>query len=148
MSHRPAVLEPAALAELSRDPCRAISEEGIVCLECGRMFRHLTNTHLDRHGLTSDEYKLRFGYNGRRALMALSVRRAHASNAVRLGLADLIRARPIVANPSLRWRGGSRDRTLEESLRRRESGQNQQARPLRDSRGRFVPAPAAVPVEA
>ncbi len=141
-------MEPAALAELSRDPRRAVSEEGIVCLECGRVFRHLTNTHLDQHGLTSDEYKLRFGYNGRRALMALSVRRAHATNAVRLGLANLIRERPIVANPLLRWRGGSRERTLEESLRRRESGRHQRTPPPRDSRGRFVPAVVAVTVEA
>src|SRR5262245_25226591 len=51
------------LDEYRRDPRRAITEDGVVCLVCGACFRHLTNTHLRRHGLTSDQYKRRFGYN-------------------------------------------------------------------------------------
>ena len=91
----------AALETLRRDRRRAISEEGIVCLVCGRLFRHLTNTHLAHHGLTSEAYKQSFGYNGRRSLMAHAVRRLHAGNAIRRGLAQMIRRRPIVAEPAL-----------------------------------------------
>jgi hypothetical protein len=53
-------------------------------------------------------YKRRFGYNGRRSLMAHAVRRLHAGNAIWRGLAQMIRRRPIVADPSLRARGGTR----------------------------------------
>lgn len=35
------------LAELRRDPRRAVREEEIVCLVCGRAFRQLTNTRPD-----------------------------------------------------------------------------------------------------
>ena len=111
-----------------------------MCLECGRSFRHLTNTHLRRHGLTSKTYKRRFGYNGRRSLMAHAVRRLHAGNAIRRGLAQMIRRRPIVADPSLRARGGTRARAFEELLSRRESGRRERPRPTRDAGGRFVRA--------
>jgi len=126
-----------ALEELALDPRRAILDEGVICLVCGRVLKHLTNTHLGRHAITSDEYKRRFGYNGRRPLMAPSVRQRHAENAIRSGLADRIRNRPIVTNEALRWRGGSRDRRLEESLRRRETAPRGDALPPRDDLGRF-----------
>src|SRR5215813_12671636 len=92
--------------EYLQDPRRAITEDGVVCLECGRSFRHLTNTHLRTHGLTSGEYKLRFGYNTRRALMIALVRRAHSDNANRSGLAARIRRRPILEDVELRRLGG------------------------------------------
>jgi predicted transcriptional regulator len=85
-------------------------EDGVICLVCGRTFRHLTNTHLAHHGLTSDAYKVMFGYNGRRSLMARAVRRLHARNAVRRGLADMIGRRSIVADPALRARAGAPER--------------------------------------
>jgi predicted transcriptional regulator len=111
------------LAALMSDPRQAISEDRIICLHCGRLYRQLTNTHLRGHGTTSSEYKARFGYNRRRPLMALSLRRAYAERAVRMGLATLIRQRPILAEPSLRRRGGMRSIALEEHLTRRETQQ-------------------------
>ena len=134
------LITAAVLEALQRDPRRAISENGIVCLVCGRSFRHLTNTHLAHHELTSESYKRRFGYNGRRSLMAHAVRRLHAGNAIRRGLAQMIRQRPIVADPSLRARGGARARAFEELLSRRESGRRDRPRPTRDAGGRFVRA--------
>ena len=109
------------LTLLMADPRRAISDQGIVCLLCGRMLRQLTNTHLRAHHTSVVEYKLRFGYNRRRPLMALSLRRAYAERAVRTGLAARIRRRPIVVEPELRRRGGSRLIALEEVLTRREA---------------------------
>src|SRR4029077_16365550 len=80
-------LSEAALAAYHRDPRLAITETGVVCLVCGHSFRHLTNTHLRAHGLTSDEYRPRCGYTAGRALMAAAVRRPHSESASRSGLA-------------------------------------------------------------
>jgi hypothetical protein len=120
------------------DPRRAISESGVMCLLCGRSFRHLTNTHLRGHGLTSDEYKQHFGYNQRRALMILPVRRAHADSARRSGLAQRIRRRPRL-DLELRRMGGRHPHALEELLTRRERRPpGSAAGAPRDDRGRFA----------
>jgi hypothetical protein len=140
----PEIISREALAALWRDPRQGISEDAIVCLVCGGVFRHLTNTHLAQHGLTSESYKEIVGYNGRRSLMAHAVRRLHAANAVRQGLAQMIRRRPIVADPTLRARGGTRRRAREEWLSRREIGRHEGLPPARDANGRFVAAEAAV----
>ena len=124
-----------------RDPRRAIADDEILCLVCGAGFRHLTNTHLAGHGLTSMEYKRRFGYNVRRPLMCRALVRFYAERAIRSGLAALIRRRPILGDPGLRRVGGARPIAREERLTR----QDVQRRPrrrwsARDERGRFVPA--------
>lgn len=111
---------PPPLAELRIDPRRAITATAIVCLICARTFRQLTNTHLGAHRTTTLEYKRRFGYNARRALMSEALRRVYAERAVRSNLAGRIRSRPIVTEPELRRRGGRRPITLEENLTRRE----------------------------
>lgn len=108
------------LESMRQDPRRAISPEAIVCLVCGRRLRQLTNTHLASHGLTSGEYKERFGYNPGRALMCLTLRDAYAARAVRVGLAGQIRWRPVVVEPELRRLGGTRPIRLEERLTRQE----------------------------
>src|SRR5262249_43683274 len=130
----------SALARLREDPRLAVFTEGVVCLVCGQTSRHLTNTHLAHHGLTSDAYKESFGYNSRRPLMAASVRRLHASNATRRGLAEMIRRRPIVADPALRARGRAGTRTLEEELTRRENRARYHPLLRRDAVGRFISA--------
>jgi len=107
-------------AILLADPRRAVTDEAIVCLLCGGTFRQLTNTHLRGHGLTADQYKGRFGYNRRRALMCGALRRAYAERALRTELAARIGWRPIVEEPSLRRLGGMRPTTLEERLTRAE----------------------------
>ncbi len=102
------------------DPRRAIQEEGIVCLICGATLRQLTNTHVQTHGTTTLEYKQRFGYNLRRALMCGALRRLYAERAIQSGLASSIWHRPIVSDPELRRRGGFRPIAPEELLTRRE----------------------------
>jgi len=111
----------ALLDSLRRDPRQAVEEEHIVCLICAARFRQLTNTHLRAHQLTAADYKARFGYNRRRPLMCRSLARLYAERAVRNGLADQIRSRPIVVEPALRRRGGMRPVTLEELLTRRDA---------------------------
>jgi len=110
----------AGLEALRRDPRRAVREDGIICLICGRVFRQLTNTHLRSHVTTPREYKARFGYNRRRALMCEALLRLYTDRAIRTALAALIRRRPIVSEPELRRRGGLRPIALEELLNRRE----------------------------
>src|SRR5262245_17012289 len=95
---RPKCAEPvdiSTLEECRRDPRKAVTEVGVICLVCGVMFRHLTNTHLRSHGLTSAEYKEQFGYNMRRALMIPSSLQTHSQNAKKAGLASRIRHRAI-----------------------------------------------------
>ena len=113
-------VDTATLSTYLRDPRLAITEAGVVCLVCGLSFRHLTNTHLRGHNLTSEEYKRHFGYNLRRALMITRVRDVHADNAVKSGLAERIRCRPILEDGSLRRMGGRHPHALEESLTRRD----------------------------
>lgn len=117
-----------SLRFLHADPRRAIADEHIVCLVCGRAMRQLTNTHLRLHAMTTADYKSRFGYNRGRPLMARRLLRVYAERAVRTGLADRIRLRPIVIQPELRRRGGARPITLEERLTRQDA--RRAARPL------------------
>ena len=121
-----------------------MGEDAIVCLVCGRSFRQLTNTHLLSHGLTAADYKREHGYNPGRALMCHALRRVYAARAVRIGFADRIRLRPILAMPDLRRRGGQRRLRLEEVLTRREIQRQPRSRwDLRDGAGRFAAEAAA-----
>ena len=108
-------------AALRADPRQAILEDAILCLICGRALRQLTNTHLRAHGLGASEYKDQFGYNRGRPLMCRALQRLYAERAVKSGLADRIRCRPILVQPELRRRGGARRIALEELLTRREA---------------------------
>ena len=110
-----------SLLALRADPRRAIEEDSIRCLVCGRAFRQLTNTHLRTHGMGAGQYKQRFGYNRGRPLMCHMLERLYADRAVKPGLAARIRCRPILVEPGLRRLGGSRVIALEELLTRREA---------------------------
>ena len=112
------VLTAAELGTLLADPRRAVTEQAIVCLICGGLFRQLTNTHLKAHATTVVGYKRQFGYNRRRALMCRALRRLYTERALRTELAARIGWRPIVHEPELRRRGGMRVATLEERLTR------------------------------
>jgi hypothetical protein len=143
-ANRPRARSQAELEALRLDPRRAVSDEEIVCLVCGRAYRQLTNTHLQAHGLTAADYKRQHGYNPGRALMCHALRGAYTARAVRTRFADRIRLRPIVARPELRRRGGARAMRFEELLTRREV----QSRPRlrwdrRDGAGRFIEGAAA-----
>ena len=106
------------LARFGHDPRRAVGNETIVCLICGRPMRQITNSHLKAHDTTTTAYKRRFGYNVRRPLMCLALRRLYSDRSVRTGLASFIRERPIVARPELRSLGGRRALAWEEVLTR------------------------------
>jgi isoquinoline 1-oxidoreductase alpha subunit len=135
-------LGEAMLDECRRDPRQAITASGVACLICGRFFRHLTNTHLQKHGLTSDEYKEQFGYNRRRALMVPASRQTHSNNSREAGLADRIQRRRIFESAESKRRGGQHTHRLEELLTRRDrlSKFPTRSTSTRDDQGRFVAA--------
>ena len=43
------------------DPKNAIGESYVTCLECGKRFKLMGNRHLKTHGLTTKEYKAKWG---------------------------------------------------------------------------------------
>ena len=92
--------EPTDRQMLFSDPRLAVQEDRIVCLICGAPFRQLTNTHLRGHATSAAEYRARFGYNRRRALMCRALRRLYTERAVRAGLAGRILHRPSSRLPS------------------------------------------------
>ncbi|WP_291318605.1 MucR family transcriptional regulator [Desulfonatronospira sp.] len=52
------------------DPRKAIKEKSITCLECGKSFKVITKKHLEKHGLTPEEYKAKWGYRKNQSLVS------------------------------------------------------------------------------
>lgn len=48
----------------------AIQDDEITCMECGVKLKTLTAAHLKHHGLTPDEYRLKWGYPPKTPLMS------------------------------------------------------------------------------
>lgn len=74
------------------DPSESIQEDKIVCIECGREFKTLTHTHLKEHGLTSKEYKEKWGIKETLAAKSVSERRKAQARERNLG-EQLMKAR-------------------------------------------------------
>jgi predicted transcriptional regulator len=104
---RQTIDEPTSPQMLFPDPRLAVQEDCIVCLICGARFRQLTNTHLRGHGTKVAEYRARFGYSRRRALMCRALRRLYMERTVRAGFGDRILRRHIVETLSLATGGVS-----------------------------------------
>lgn len=72
--------EPGAVAtsDLTQfgDPKKAIKERSVQCLECGKSFKVLTKKHLATHDLTPDEYRAKYGYKKKTALIARGLAKA------------------------------------------------------------------------
>ncbi len=65
-----------AAPELNIDPKKAIKEKSVTCLECGKTFKVLTKKHLASHGLTTEEYREKYGYKKGTPLIAKSLSKA------------------------------------------------------------------------
>ena len=57
------------------DPKKAIREKSILCLECGKSFKVITKKHLQKHELTPEEYKAKWGYKKNQSLVCKSLAR-------------------------------------------------------------------------
>ena len=68
-------ISPAIKSESVINPKSAIKEKSVTCCECGKSFKVLTKRHFATHGLTSEQYKEKFGYKKGTALVAKSLAR-------------------------------------------------------------------------
>lgn len=66
---------PAEAAKPSIEPSKAVKENSVICLECGKAFKVLTKKHLAAHGLTPEEYRAKYGYKKGAPLAAKSLQR-------------------------------------------------------------------------
>jgi len=72
-------------------PEKSLQKNKVICLECGQEFKMLSPKHLKSHGLTSREYRVKYGFSLRQPLCAksLSDKRKKAGKA--RGLPDNLR---------------------------------------------------------
>ena len=72
---------------LPRDPQSSIQRNQVICLECGKSFKLLSNRHLALHNLKPREYKLKHGIRMTQALSArtLSTRRRKLAKELGMG---------------------------------------------------------------
>ena len=63
----------------------AVQKDGVVCLECGSIFKSLPQ-HLGKHQLSSEDYKAKWGYNRTTPLERLITRRKKRRNAFAMKL--------------------------------------------------------------
>jgi ROS/MUCR transcriptional regulator protein len=66
----------------------AVQKDGVICLECGSIFKYLPG-HLGKHNLTSEEYRAKWGYNRTTPLERLSTRRKKRRNALAMKFGSL-----------------------------------------------------------
>jgi predicted transcriptional regulator len=78
-------------AGLALSPEKSLQKNKVICLECGQEFKMLSPKHLKSHGLTSREYRVKYGFSLRQPLCAksLSDKRKQAGKA--RGLPDNLR---------------------------------------------------------
>ncbi len=71
---------------IARDPQSSIQRNQVVCLECGKPFKLLSNRHLALHGLTPREYKQKHGIRMTQALSARTLSQRRRKLAKELGM--------------------------------------------------------------
>ena len=69
--------------DLRKRPLESIQEHSIVCLECSKQFRQLNKSHLKLHNMTPEQYKKKYGLEGR-PLACFSLRRDLTERAVHM----------------------------------------------------------------
>jgi predicted transcriptional regulator len=65
----------AAEAAHAGDFKKAIKENSVTCLECGKSFKILTKRHFALHNLTAEEYRAKHGYKKGAPLVAKGLAR-------------------------------------------------------------------------
>ncbi|RMD65322.1 transcriptional regulator [Candidatus Parcubacteria bacterium] len=73
-------------AALRLNPLESIQRNRVICLECHKDFKLLSNRHLALHGLTSRDYKLKYGIPLRQALSAKTLTQTRRRIAKEKGL--------------------------------------------------------------
>ena len=57
------------------DAKKSVKEKSVTCLECGKSFKILTKRHLAQHGLTSEEYRAKYGLKKHAPLVCKALQR-------------------------------------------------------------------------
>jgi predicted transcriptional regulator len=78
-------LEVAAAAPVKR---RSVFRNRVICLECGRVFKQLTDRHLGQHGLDKRSYKDKYGIPRAQKLVATAVSERRRKLAEERGLGE------------------------------------------------------------
>ncbi len=81
----------------------AVQKDGVICLECGSIFKYLPG-HLCKHNLTSEEYRAKWGYNRTTPLERLTTRRKKRRNATAMKFGSLA-PRDAHKRATKAWRG-------------------------------------------
>jgi predicted transcriptional regulator len=77
----------AGVAEsVGRDPQTSIQRNQVICLECGKSFKLLSNRHLALHSLTPRQYKQKHGIRMTQALSARTLSQRRRKLAKELGM--------------------------------------------------------------
>jgi predicted transcriptional regulator len=74
-------------------PKKSILKNKIICLECGKEYKILTNRHLEEHGINAKEYKKKYGFKPRQPLAAKSLSAARREIAQKHKLGEKLQAK-------------------------------------------------------
>ena len=80
-------------AEPIMSPKRSILKNKVICLECGKEYKILTNRHLEEHGINTKEYKKKYGFKPRQPLAAKSISAARREVAQKHKLGEKLQAK-------------------------------------------------------
>ena len=69
-------------------PENSIQNDKVICLECGAEMKQLTQKHLVSHGISSKEYKKKYGFPMRTPLAAKALTKARSKAAKKRGLPE------------------------------------------------------------
>ncbi len=101
----------------------SIQNDKIICLECGAEMKQLTQKHLVSHGITSKEYKKKYGFPMRTPLAAKALTKARSRAAKKRGLPEnLVKA--------IEARRKSKEASAELGEERKTSGIKKRRRPV------------------
>jgi predicted transcriptional regulator len=73
------------------DPKKSVLLNKVICLECRKEFKQITEKHLGTHGLTGKEYRKKYGFKASQPLAAKTLSAARRKRAIELGLGDLLK---------------------------------------------------------
>ena len=85
------IAEAGELDAAPLDPMKSIQRNKVICIECGKEFKQLSQAHLRSHGLTAKEYRKKHGFTAKQALVAKSLSAQRRKRAKQLGLGERLR---------------------------------------------------------
>mgnify|MGYP000462216434 CR=1 FL=1 len=62
-------------AEMAQEARKSVKEKSVTCLECGKSFKILTKRHLASHGMTTAEYREKWGFKKDAPLVCKALQR-------------------------------------------------------------------------